>query len=58
MPKEIVGGTQNDFVCCDKSILPIRSSSIPMVFATMTLHEVEDNKIELVLREVHRVFAT
>lgn len=42
-------------VCGDASELPFRSSSIGSAVALLTLHEVDSDRVELLLREVHRV---
>ncbi len=44
-----------DFVCGDISYLPIRSSSVHGIVSILVLHEVEESKINDVIREVWRV---
>jgi len=44
-----------DFICGDIACLPIRSSSIHGIVSILVLHEVEESKINDVIREVWRI---
>ena len=44
-----------DFICGDISRLPIRSSSVHGIVSILVLHEVEESKINDIIREVWRV---
>ncbi len=47
-----------DFICCDMSRLPLRSSSVYTAFSLFTLHEIDVRYIDSSLDEINRILVS